>query len=323
MKRILCLLILLATSASAQQYANWPPTSGGSVTSITAGTGLTGGTITTSGTIALAVPVTPADGGTGSTTAFTAGSVVFAGASGVYSQDNANFFWDDTNHRLGIGTSAPSVPLQVDGTYTTVDALDGPIMITTTVTAHANNDTPTGLYVNPTFATGGHSGVTPAAATLSGNSALALSLQSDGNNGDIMEAFDQGVLTYTMLTNGQIWVDGLGEGTALNPSIASQGDEHTGIIILPGEVGFSTASTMRMQINGNGVGIGTVSPEGALDVHAGTIRYGTTYASGSPPVACSSTVDGLTFLSTTYHLCVCKGATPAYVLVSDGATSCS
>lgn len=46
-------------------------------------------------------------GGTGTSTAFTAGSVLFAGASGVYSQDNANFFWDDTNNRLGLGTATP------------------------------------------------------------------------------------------------------------------------------------------------------------------------------------------------------------------------
>jgi len=48
-------------------------------------------------------------GGTGTGTAFTTGSVVFAGASGVYSQDNANFFWDDTNNRLGLGTASPAV----------------------------------------------------------------------------------------------------------------------------------------------------------------------------------------------------------------------
>ena len=34
-------------------------------------------------------------------TAFTTGSVVFAGASGVYSQNNSNLFWDNTNNRLG------------------------------------------------------------------------------------------------------------------------------------------------------------------------------------------------------------------------------
>lgn len=52
-------------------------------------------------------------GGTGTGTAFTAGSVLFAGASGVYSQDNANFFWDDANNRLGIGSNAPKAPLDV------------------------------------------------------------------------------------------------------------------------------------------------------------------------------------------------------------------
>lgn len=48
------------------------------------------------------------NGGTGTATAFTAGSVVFAGASGVYTQDNANLFWDDTNNRLGVGTASPA-----------------------------------------------------------------------------------------------------------------------------------------------------------------------------------------------------------------------
>jgi hypothetical protein len=52
-------------------------------------------------------------GGTGTGTAFTAGSVIFAGASGVYSQDNANFFWDNTNKRLGIGLATPETRLQV------------------------------------------------------------------------------------------------------------------------------------------------------------------------------------------------------------------
>jgi len=47
------------------------------------------------------------NGGTGTATAFTAGSVVFAGSSGIYSQDNTNFYWDDTNNSLGLGTATP------------------------------------------------------------------------------------------------------------------------------------------------------------------------------------------------------------------------
>jgi hypothetical protein len=54
-----------------------------------------------------------ANGGTGTATAFTAGSVVFAGASGVYSQDNTNFFWDDTNKCLGIG-AAPNTAYKIN-----------------------------------------------------------------------------------------------------------------------------------------------------------------------------------------------------------------
>ena len=56
-------------------------------------------------------------GGTGTPTWFapTAGSVIFAGAGGVLSQDNANFYWATTTGRLGIGTSTPAYPLDVNG----------------------------------------------------------------------------------------------------------------------------------------------------------------------------------------------------------------
>lgn len=48
-------------------------------------------------------------GGTGTGTAFTAGSIIFAGTSGVYSQNNAQLFWDNANGRLGVGTATPAV----------------------------------------------------------------------------------------------------------------------------------------------------------------------------------------------------------------------
>jgi len=51
-------------------------------------------------------------------TGITAGSILFAGTGGLQSQDNANFFWDDTNNRLGIGTASPGVSLDIHGTGT-------------------------------------------------------------------------------------------------------------------------------------------------------------------------------------------------------------
>jgi hypothetical protein len=86
---------------------------------LTLGGTLSGVSLTTqvSGTL----PV--ANGGTGTATAFTAGSVVFAGASGVYSQDNASLFFDNTNDRLGIGTSSPSSKLTVGGNPPSAGAL--------------------------------------------------------------------------------------------------------------------------------------------------------------------------------------------------------
>lgn len=46
-------------------------------------------------------------GGSGTSSAFTPGSVIFAGVGGSYYQDNPNFYFDDTNNRLGIGTTSP------------------------------------------------------------------------------------------------------------------------------------------------------------------------------------------------------------------------
>jgi hypothetical protein len=45
----------------------------------------------------------------------TLGSVIFAAASGVLSQDNSFFFYDASNHRLGLGTTTPARLLDVNG----------------------------------------------------------------------------------------------------------------------------------------------------------------------------------------------------------------
>jgi hypothetical protein len=63
-------------------------------------------------------------GGSGGSTSPSgiAGAIQFSNGS-AFASDAANLFWDDTNNRLGVGTNAPTSPLQVVGTITTQNLL--------------------------------------------------------------------------------------------------------------------------------------------------------------------------------------------------------
>ena len=88
----------------------WIQAGGGvSVSSFSAGTtGLTPSTATT-GAVTLGGTLAVANGGTNAST-FTAGSVVFAGASGTsLTQDNSNFFWNNSTKRLALGANSTNL----------------------------------------------------------------------------------------------------------------------------------------------------------------------------------------------------------------------
>jgi hypothetical protein len=125
----------LTTSSASSTYL---PLAGGTLTGALSGTSITGtslvksggtsaqilaadGSVITAGTnITISSGTISASGGGsmaigGSITSATAGSVLFAGASGVLAQSNAQFFWDNTNSRLGIGTNTIGSKLQVNG----------------------------------------------------------------------------------------------------------------------------------------------------------------------------------------------------------------
>ena len=121
------------------------------------GTSFFGGAITATSTLAISGAITStASGantfpyasttaltvsGTASTTNFTAsamtsGSVLFAGAGGLLSQDNSNLFWDDTNNRLGIGTTSPWGLLSVNP-----NGIAGPAFVVGSSTKCVTGDT--------------------------------------------------------------------------------------------------------------------------------------------------------------------------------------
>lgn len=55
----------------------------------------------------------------------TPGGVLFTNTSEIVSQDINNFFWDDTNNRLGIGTNTPTAPLDVHSSGNILQQLNG------------------------------------------------------------------------------------------------------------------------------------------------------------------------------------------------------
>lgn len=135
-------------------------------------------------------------GGSGSTAAGTvAGAVQFRGATAVLAADDANFVWDDTNNRLGVGTASPAASALLDLTSTSRGLLP-PRM--TTVQRDAITTPATGLEIyntttnQPNFyngaawtATGSGAGGTSSGATgylqLSGGSgAFASSSAASG-----------------------------------------------------------------------------------------------------------------------------------------------
>jgi hypothetical protein len=67
----------------------------------------------------------------GTVTSGTTGSVLFVGSSSVLAQDNSNFFWDNTNKRLGIGAT-PSYRLHIAQSATGQTADSRTINVSTT-----------------------------------------------------------------------------------------------------------------------------------------------------------------------------------------------
>lgn len=93
------------------------------------------------------------NGGTGTSTTFTTGSVVFAGASGVYSQNNSKLFWDNTNNRLAVGFTSPLASLDIVGSnWTRGGASAGGVLILSSDASSGAN----GSTIESSFLSGGY-----------------------------------------------------------------------------------------------------------------------------------------------------------------------
>jgi len=131
-----------------------------------------------------------ARGGTGTSAAFASGSVVFAGAAGAYSQ-NALLRWDESNTRLGVGTSAPAYRLDVRGGDLNVS---GNVYVGGTLSGSLN--------------AGDLSSGTLPDARVSGTYSQALAFSNAGNvfagSGALLTSLDAGALSSGTVPNGRL-----------------------------------------------------------------------------------------------------------------------
>lgn len=88
----------------------------------------------------------------------------------------------------------------------------------------------------------------------------------------------------------------------------------------PNAAAGTNTPTEKVRVDSSGrLGIGTTSPQAHLDVN-GYMRLA---KNSSQPVACAAGNDGAIALTSSYKMCVCKGATTTWVSASDGSSPCS
>ena len=301
---------------------SWATLTGIGVTSFSAGTtGFTPSTATT-GAVTLAGTLGVANGGTGTATAFTAGSVVFAGASGVYSQDNANLFWDNTNDRLGIGTTSPASKLDVSGairatgTGATISAnaavIDYVAGTTTRLISYGPNTTTAGAIQFVGLSSNASAGDIRAVIDSSGNVGIGTSSPSDKLQvtGGILRV--ENTLGYgaTMLNT---------SGMGMYMTLADQGNSsavgtNNGSLIFYNS--GNTTERMRIDSSGN-VGIGTSSPSSKLNVLDGDIEVSAS-AGGNTLLSFNGTTASLTVNSVSAPLVFGTSSTERMRITSAG-----
>jgi len=234
----------------------------------------------------------------GAVTSGTSGSVLYINSSGQLAQDNADLFWDATNHWLGIGTTTPSGLLSVVG-----QVFFGPSGIPATGTALNVNatDLTSNVIINSFQAVG----AAPASANVqalnfnvtdtSSNSVASLTgingLATKNSSGTVTLLLGiqsavriSGTTVATTIDgfNSQLRVQpGSSAATAVNYNVAAPTVTGTitslyGIKIVAMKsanvtTGYGVASDGASDINYfmGKVGIGTATPQTTLDINGG------------------------------------------------------
>ncbi len=228
----------------------------------------TSGVLTSTGTAcapAISTPVSIANGGTATSTFYDGGVVFYNNTLGTLSQSGTvgNLYWDNTNSRLGIGTSSPFSRLSISNSATTP--------VNTSLFTVAS--TTAGTATSTLFTIDGAGHTTIGAAVNGGSAGAMLDVEAFAtntsgfginiNNANVafitaalqvkgITLFDSGAVTRTPMN-----VFGRAAQTAALLSVGSTTSDYT-----------STGNFLTVAANGN-TGVGTTSPFAKLSVMVG------------------------------------------------------
>lgn len=208
----------------------------------------------------------------------TAGSVFFAGTSGILQQDNANFFWDNAAKRLGIGTTSPSATLTIgspgDNTARSINFPDTGSWINAEryeISMNSTGNVYTGINTDDAgsdkFSITSGSSYSPIFTALyTGNVGIGTTNPQNALQIYVASANDS-VAKFTNSVTGQAVTDGFNVGVDNNGDANLWNIENSKIF-------FATNDQERMTIlAGGNVGIGTTNPQAMLEIYNSATDY--------------------------------------------------
>lgn len=270
---------------------------------------------------------------------FTAGSVPYMGGSSILAQDNANFFWDGTNHRLGLGSmTSPTDTLQLGtgniiipaaSSIRSFDSGATKVSILTYNTASTNNLTLT----NPSSVGTGNVNIgTTSASNTAGDinflteNANRMTINQDGVVGigttapvglTHISGAPTATANYGLLNLGSGPFDGTTSGKFVGSSSGTVEAINTASGYAGNLVDYQVNGASKFHIEGGGnVGIGTTTAGSALDIK-GTLRLSGA-SSGYVGLQGASAAG-----STTYTLPSADAVGSGYALTSNAAGTLS
>lgn len=228
---------------------------------------------------------TPAGGGGmsigGTVTGGTVGSILFVDASNNLAQDNANLFWDDTNNRLGLGTTAPNYALSIQGTNIVTSGIEMTRFSTDTFSPTINARKARGTSGSPTTVVSGD---------------ILSRIQGSGYDGTAYDIAGNVSIIANSVTSGVVSGDfsvSLADKTgALNTRMYINDEGNAGFGFIP------TASSGRLTLGGNVVSANRGNAGAFLSINNSGITANDTASSGTVSLANTVSLFGTQFTAT-------------------------